>query len=102
LNKDNFQGKEAVLREKAAGVTKKLVGLSTEGRRPSREGSSVVKNGAVIGSVTSGNFSPMLEHGIALGFVEPSIELGDEVIIDVRGTELPGQVVPYPFYKKAR
>jgi glycine cleavage system aminomethyltransferase T len=44
----------------------------------------------------------MLEHGIALGFVEPSIELGDEVIIDVRGTELPGQVVPYPFYKKAR
>jgi hypothetical protein len=28
--------------------------------------------------------------------------LGDEVIIDVRGTELPGQVVPYPFYKKAR
>ena len=102
LNKDNFQGKEAVLREKAAGVTKKLVGLSTEGRRPPREGSSVVKNGAVIGSVTSGNFSPMLEHGIALGFVEPSIELGDEVIIDVRGTELPGQVVPYPFYKKAR
>jgi aminomethyltransferase len=102
LNKDNFQGKEAVLREKASGVTKKLVGLSTEGRRPPREGSSIVKNGAIIGSVTSGNFSPMLEHGIALGFVEPSIELGDEVIIDVRGTELPGQVVPYPFYKKAR
>ena len=102
LNKDNFQGKEAVLREKAAGVTRKLVGLSTEGRRPPREGSSIVKNGAVIGSVTSGNFSPMLEHGIALGFVEPFIELGDEVIIDVRGTQLPGQVVPYPFYKKAR
>jgi aminomethyltransferase len=102
LNKDNFQGKEAVLREKAAGVTKKLVGLSTEGRRPPREGSSIVKNGAVVGSVTSGNFSPMLEHGIALGFVEPFIELGDEVIIDVRGTQLPGQVVPYPFYKKAR
>ena len=102
LNKDNFQGKDAVLREKAAGVTKKLVGLFTEGRRPPREGSSIVKNGAVIGSVTSGNFSPMLEHGIALGFVEPSIELGDKVIIDVRGTELPGQVVSYPFYKKAR
>ena len=102
LNKDNFQGKEAVLREKAAGVTKKLVGLSPEGRRPPREGSSIVKNGAVVGSVTSGNFSPMLEHGIALGFVETFIELGDAVIIDVRGTQLPGQVVPYPFYKKAR
>lgn len=100
LNKDQFHGKEAVLREKESGVSRKLVGLSTEGRRPPREGSTILKNGTVIGSVTSGNFSPMLEHGIALGFVEPHTELGDEVTIDVRGTELPGRVVSYPFYKK--
>jgi len=98
--KDQFQGKEAVLREKESGVTKKLVGLSTQGRRPPREGSSILKDGTVIGSVTSGNFSPMLEHGIALGFVEPGTEIGDEIIIDVRGTDLVGRVVPYPFYKK--
>ena len=100
LNKEQFQGKEAVMREKESGVSRKLVGLSTEGRRPPREGSTILKNGTVIGSVTSGNFSPMLEHGIALGFVEPHTELGDEVTIDVRGTELPGRVVSYPFYKK--
>ena len=100
-NKDEFQGKDAVQREKQAGVTKKLVGLFTEGRRPPREGSSILKDGVVIGSVTSGNFSPMLEHGIALGFVQTHIEIGDEVAIDVRGTELPGRVVSYPFYKKA-
>ena len=100
-NKDEFQGKDAVHREKQAGVTKKLVGLFTEGRRPPREGSSILKDGVVIGSVTSGNFSPMLEHGIALGFVQPHTEIGDEVTIDVRGTELPGRVVSYPFYKKA-
>ena len=100
-NKDEFQGKEVVLREKETGVTKKLVGLFTEGRRPPREGSSIAKDGAIIGSVTSGNFSPMLEHGIALGFVQPNTEIGDEVTIDVRGTELSGRVVSYPFYKKA-
>ena len=100
-NKDEFQGKDAVQREKQSGVTKKLVGLFTEGRRPPREGSSILKDGVVIGSVTSGNFSPMLEHGIALGFVQTHIEIGDEVTIDVRGTELPGRVVSYPFYKKA-
>ena len=100
-NKDEFQGKDAVQREKQAGVTKKLVGLFTEGRRPPREGSSILKDGVVIGSVTSGNFSPMLEHGIALGFVQPQTEIDDEVTIDVRGTELPGRVVSYPFYKKA-
>lgn len=100
-NKDEFQGRDAVQREKLAGVTKKLVGLFTEGRRPPREGSSILKDGVVIGSVTSGNFSPMLEHGIALGFVQPQTEIGDDVTIDVRGTELPGRVVSYPFYKKA-
>lgn len=100
-NKDVFQGKDAVLREKENGVTKKLVGLLTEGRRPPREGSSILKDGVVIGSVTSGNFSPMLEHGIALGFVHTNTEIGDEVAIDVRGTELQGRVVSYPFYKKA-
>lgn len=100
-NKDEFQGKDAVHREKQAGVSKKLVGLFTEGRRPPREGSSILKDGVVIGSVTSGNFSPMLEHGIALGFVQPQTEISDEVTIDVRGTELPGRVVSYPFYKKA-
>jgi len=100
-NKDDFQGKDAVLREKENGVTKKLVGLFSEGRRPPREGSSILKDGAIIGSVTSGNFSPMLEHGIALGFVQPNTEIGDEVVIDVRGTELQGRVVSYPFYKKA-
>ena len=42
----------------------------------------------------------MLEHGIALGFVEPGTEMGDEITIDVRGTDLAGRVVPYPFYKK--
>ena len=100
-NKDVFQGKDAVLREKENGVTKKLVGLFSEGRRPPREGSSILKDGVVIGSVTSGNFSPMLEHGIALGFVHTNTEIGDEVAIDVRGTELQGRVVSYPFYKKA-
>jgi aminomethyltransferase len=99
--KDDFQGKDAVLREKENGVTKKLVGLFSEGRRPPREGSSILKDGVVIGSVTSGNFSPILEHGIALGFVYPNTEIGDEVVIDVRGTELQGRVVSYPFYKKA-
>jgi len=100
-NKDEFQGKDAVLREKENGVTKKLVGLFTEGRRPPREGSSILKDGTVIGLVTSGNFSPMLEHGIALGFVQPNTDIGEEVTIDVRGTGLLGRVVPYPFYKKA-
>ena len=51
----------------------------------------------MIGEVTSGNFSPVLGHGIALGFLGPDVGEGDEVVIDVRGTEVPATVVPTPF-----
>jgi aminomethyltransferase len=47
--------------------------------------------------VTSGNFSPVLGHGIALAFVPPAVGEGTAVEVDVRGTRLPGRVVPTPF-----
>jgi aminomethyltransferase len=50
--------------------------------------------------VTSGNFSPVLEHGIALAFLPPDIEIGTAVTLDVRGSQLPGRVVDTPFVAK--
>ena len=50
-----------------------------------------------VGEVTSGNYSPVLEHGIALGFVPPDVAIGDDVAIDVRGTVCPAEVVKTPF-----
>ena len=47
--------------------------------------------------VTSGNFSPELGHGIALAFVPPDVEIGDELAIDQRGSEAPATVVKPPF-----
>ena len=99
-NKESFQGKQALLREKSEGVRQKLRGISTEGRRPPREGSEVFVNAELVGRVTSGNFSPVLQHGIALAFLEPAIELGAKVEVDVRGTRLQGTVVPLPFIKR--
>jgi aminomethyltransferase len=52
------------------------------------------------GEVTSGNFSPILGHGIALAFVRPDVVIGDDVEIDVRGTRLPGRIVPTPFVRR--
>jgi aminomethyltransferase len=56
-----------------------------------------VHEGRVVGTVTSGNFSPVLGHGIALGFVPPTMDLGDDVVVDVRGTPLAGRIVRLPF-----
>jgi len=97
--KATFQGREALAAEKERGVARILRGLVTEGRRPAREG-SVVTTSRGVGVVTSGNFSPVLGHGIALAFVPPTIEDGAEVSIDVRGSDVTGRVVPLPFVRK--
>jgi aminomethyltransferase len=77
-----------------------LRGLATEGRRPPRAEQAVLRGRSTVGEVTSGNFSPVLGHGIALALVAPDIAEGDALAIDVRGTELPATVVPLPFVPK--
>ena len=53
-----------------------------------------------VGAVTSGNFSPVLGHGIALAFLRPDVGPGDAVAVAARGVELSGRVVPLPFVRK--
>jgi aminomethyltransferase len=98
-NKAEFQGRAALAAERERGVERILRGIATDGRRPAREG-SVVRCGDTTGVVTSGNYSPVLGHGIAMAFLSPEVSEHDVVEIDVRGTALAGRVVALPFVKK--
>ncbi len=71
-----------------------------EGRRPPRADQEVLRDGVAVGKISSGNFSPTLEIGIALAFVEPGIEVGDQVTVDMRGTEVPATITALPFVAK--
>jgi aminomethyltransferase len=95
-----FRGRGALLAERERGVARRLRGLTTEGRRPPRAEQEVLVDGATAGVVTSGNFSPVLGHGIALAFLPPDVEPGAAVAIDVRGEAVPAQVVATPFVGK--
>lgn len=95
--KPSFLGKAALEAERATGPARRLRGVATEGRRPPRAGAPVLLDGAPAGEVTSGNFSPVLGHGIALAFLPPDVADGTPVAVDLRGTPLPGRVVPTPF-----
>ena len=57
-------------------------------------------DGLAAGVVTSGNFSPMLEHGIALAFLPPDVVDGAEVAIAGKGDPTPARVVKPPFYRR--
>lgn len=99
-DKGDFRGRAALAAEKEAGVARRLRGLAVEGRRPPREGQEVVRGGEAVGTVSSGNFSPTLGHGIALAFLPPDVAEGEALAIDVRGTEVPATVVALPFVAK--
>lgn len=96
-NKPAFDGRDALLAERESGVRRRLVGIVTAGRRPVREGCAVHLAGQDIGVVTSGNFSPTLEIGIALAFVRPDVEIGTRVTVDVRGTAIDGEITSTRF-----
>ena len=96
-NKPAFTGRDAALGEREIGVSRRLFGITVEGRRPARTGCAISLDGEVVGEVTSGNFSPVLGHAIALGFLPPETAEGQAVTIDVRGKELIGRVARPPF-----
>ena len=98
-DKGDFRGRAALEREREAGPARLLYGLTFDGRQPGRDGARVLHDGADIGVVTSGNFSPTLGHGIALAFLAPDTEVGSSVGVDVRGRRLPATVVRPPFVR---
>ena len=100
-DKEHFRGRDALIAERAHGVRRRLAGLATEGRQPPREGGAVTGDGRTVGSVSSGNFSPMLGHGIALAFLEgPEVRApGLAVGIEQRGRVLAGEIVETPFVR---
>jgi aminomethyltransferase len=98
-DKPTFHGRDALLREREAGPDRRLRGLVTEGRQPARSGYPVAakRGGPPIGKITSGNYSPILESGIALAFLPPDVPIGTDVTVDVRGRPLAARVVKTPF-----
>jgi aminomethyltransferase len=96
--KGGFQGHDALAAERERGVTRLLRGLTVEGRRPPRADYPVLVEGEPVGVVTSGNFSPTLQRGIALAFLPPGVGEETEVAVDIRGSAVPATVVPTPFY----
>jgi aminomethyltransferase len=96
-DKKAFRGRSALLAARDAGPIHRLRGLTVEGRRPPREGQPVIRNGEQVAGVSSGNFSPVLGHGIALAFLPVDVQVGESLVLDQRGTEAPAEVVGLPF-----
>ncbi|NOT02515.1 MAG: glycine cleavage system aminomethyltransferase GcvT [Phycisphaerales bacterium] len=99
----DFVGAAAMRAIKAVGLRKKLVGLELEGKRIARQGYPIVRDGAPVGTITSGTMSLTLDKSIAMGFLATEwTEPGTHVSIDLGRKEAPARVVPLPFYRRAK
>jgi aminomethyltransferase len=98
-SKPEFWGRDALIAEKEAGPVRRLRGLRATGRGVPRAGMAVLRDGAPIGTTTSGTFSPTLKVGIALALIDTAsgVGLDDTVSVDVRGRVLDCAVVKPPF-----
>lgn len=97
----NFTNREALERQKAEGVARKLVGFEMIDRGIPRHGYALTDGeGRPIGHVTSGTMSPTRKIGIGMGYVETAFSKpGTEIYLDNRGRRLKAQVVKPPFRK---
>ncbi len=104
LDKPAFVGKEALLRLKAEGPRRAFVGFEMRGRGIARHGYPLVDAaGGAIGLCTSGSPSPTLGKSIGLGYLPPALAaVGTPIFVDCRGKAIEAEVVPTPFYRRAR
>ncbi|MDA0293433.1 MAG: glycine cleavage system aminomethyltransferase GcvT [Verrucomicrobia bacterium] len=101
LDKREFMGRDALLAQKAAGLTSKLVGLRmTEKSPPPRAHYPVLVDGQVVGETTSGVLSPSLNEGIAMAYLPLELAKPGQIVqIDIRGRWFAAVVAKKPFYR---
>ncbi len=96
----DFLGKEAIMKKE---IRRKLYGLELLEKGVPRKGYKVFKENKEIGVVSSGTFSPMLNKGIALCFIDiEERKEKNEVELEVRGKRLKAILRGYPFVRRKK
>ena len=98
----DFRGRAALAAIKERGVERKMFGVRCTGKGVPREGCLVHREDRVVGTLTSGNFSPTLGSGIGLarGDVATLPAIGDRIEIETRGRRIEGDIVKPPFIER--
>jgi aminomethyltransferase len=103
LDKDDFLGRDALVKQKSEGVKRKLAGFEMTGRGIGRDGYEVLAGGSPAGWVTSGGPSPTLGKNIGLCYLPDGLaEPGTKIQVVVRNQPVDAVIVPTPFYKRAK
>ncbi|HJP66907.1 MAG TPA: glycine cleavage T C-terminal barrel domain-containing protein, partial [Actinomycetota bacterium] len=99
LDKGEFPGRDAVLRQKESGIPSRLWGLRMLDRLIPRPHYAVTADDGPAGETTSGTFSPTLKVGVGMAYLSPRerFSVGDRVFVDIRGRRGEAEVTKPPF-----
>jgi aminomethyltransferase len=101
LDKGDFVGRDALVKQREAGVPRKLVGFTLTDPGIARHGYPVLQDGRKVGDVTSGTRSPSLGSSIGLAYVPTALAAeGSAFAVEIRGRAAAARVVKTPFYTK--
>ena len=101
LDKEEFIGKEALVRQKTEGVAQRVIGIELEGKAIPRHGYDVLKDGVKVGEVTTGYNSISTGKSVCMALVDTAAaKLGTPLEIQIRKKTFPGVVVKKKFYDK--
>jgi aminomethyltransferase len=94
-------GKAALLKQKAEGITRKLIGFELTEPGVPRSHYPILKDGKKVGEVTSGTMGPSTKTPIGIGYVPTALAPeGSTFHVEIRGRPVAAKVVKTPFYKK--
>lgn len=100
MEKDFF-GKAALIEQRKRGVRRSMIGFTVDGRRTPRHENRILAGGADVGFVTSGVFSPHLNRGIGMGYVDAAVAAaGGDIDIDTGKGVIRSKIEPVPFIKQ--
>ncbi len=99
LRTGDFPGAAPIADQLAHGPARRRVGIAPEGRAPARAGTAIVDaEGAIVGTVTSGSFSPTLGSPVCMGYVRADLAADSAPLgLMIRGQRQPARVVKLPF-----
>jgi aminomethyltransferase len=98
LGKNDFIGRDALVREKEKGLKKKLLGFELDGRNIGRQGYAIMRGDAMVGKVTSGTYGPTLKKSLCLAYLDGDSADAPDLAVQVRAHSVPAKRVPIPFY----
>lgn len=100
LQKNKFIGKDVLFKQKSEGAKRRRIGIKMIGKGIPRQGFEILSEaGERIGNLTSGTFSPLLNIGVGMGYVQkPHAQFGNTVSVRIRDRTADAEISEFPLY----